>query len=161
MSFVIHSISIESIKNRGEGMFDEKEVKVLIERYNAVENHKDRLVELIEEFCRDREKRYGQAVPQDNNQFGNTQFQELAGKANATKSVNEIKNFIRYQIGRGRGWRQDNFGEELLGQLGKVAELAGTDSELHIQLVRLYLGYLNRHVRYLREVAKDARGERR
>ncbi len=142
-------------------MLSEKEVQTLVERHNTLENLKDPLVELVERFCNARQTSYnGQAAPPEG-KLGNRQFQDLAGKANATKSVNEIKNFIRYQIARDGGWRQDNFGEELLAQLTKVAELARNDPELHIQLVRLYFGYLNRHIRYLRKIAKAGQGGER
>ena len=115
----------------------------MIERSNMLESHKNALVTRVEEFINDRELL---------GNLGYTQFQDLVGKANMTSSVKEITNFIRYQVGRDsrkRGWARENFGNNLVREINVVAEL-GSESGLSIELVRLFLGYLQRHVRYLR-----------
>lgn len=94
------------------------------------------------------------------------QFDNVLGVATETGSVEVVKNFIRYQIGRagGQGWRYSKKkGEEGFG-LAVVAEidgwLKGTAGEIAEELtkhgvtvplqevwrdlVRLYLGYMRR-----------------
>jgi hypothetical protein len=91
------------------------------------------------------------------------QFDNVLSVATETNSVEVVKNFIKYQIGRkgeaGEGWRHKGFGEAVVQQidadLRKMAE--GMTEELRrdhgvtvplrqawIRLVRLYLGYMRR-----------------
>ncbi len=124
----------------------------MVEQRRKLESYKDQLVERVESFSQQREQQYGLSLPPDKNKLGNTQFQDLIGKANSTESVKEIINFIRYQVGRDtkkESWAKDNFGSELIGQIEAVGALE-SDRELRMQLTRLFLGYLQRHVRYLR-----------
>ena len=87
------------------------------------------------------------------------QLRNVINVAGSTESVELVKNFIRYQIGRqGGGWRHRGFGEALIERIEKeiaglaerVAREAQTEVEpAYIQLVRLFLGYLNRYFVYL------------
>jgi len=132
----------------------EMEVKALVERFSRIEGNKDSLVEGIEKFFEQRKKEGKKELP-----VKMTQLQNLMGRANETKSVKEIVNFIRYQIGRDtkhrdnriiqEGWAEDDFGNQVIKEVEKVAALAGGDKEMSIKLVRLFLGYLQRHARYL------------
>lgn len=117
-----------------------------IDRIIAIERQKDELVEKAEEFFNDRRAMQGAGVvPVKKNQFEN-----VCRMAMATTSVKEVKNFIRYQIGRAnksQGWRDNRFGEELIKKIDEVATL---DSSIAIDLVRHFLGYWNRHSIYER-----------
>ena len=133
------------------------QVKDTLIRLDLVESKKDELVDMVESFIEEREKKYGdKAIPEESNKgLGNTQFQDLVGKASSTRSVREIINFIKYQIGRDKnrnGWGNNNFGEDVIKKIDEVLKMAGSDPELRIQLVRLFLGYLQRHVRFVRAV---------
>jgi hypothetical protein len=113
----------------------------MIERKNKIEQYKDQLVEMVEEFFN------GRDVPDD---LGYTQFQDLLSKANMTTSVKEITNFIQYQCGRDKkkGWSSDSFGPALITAIEEIAKKETDDRELRIELVRLFLGYFLRYARY-------------
>jgi hypothetical protein len=91
------------------------------------------------------------------------QLRNVINVADGTGSVELVKNFVRYQIGRqGGGWRHRGFGEALVERIDKeVAGLAqrvaheaqAEVGQTHIQLVRLFLGYLNRYFVYLDKTA--------
>ena len=132
----------------------EQGIKTLVERHDKIERQKDWLVELVEGFFAERQRKSQDEVP-----VRTSQLQNLTNRANETKSVKEIVNFIRYQIGRDTkrkgediirtGWAKDGFGDHLIGTIEIVRGQAATDKEVAIQLVRLFLGYFQRHARYL------------
>ena len=117
-----------------------------IDRITTIESRKDELVEKVEAFFENREKNgVNVVVPIKKNQFEN-----VCRMAMATTSVKEVINFIRYQIGRAKeneGWRDNRFGEELVKEIDAVAKL---DTSVSIELVRLFLGFWNRHALYKR-----------
>ncbi|HJQ31673.1 MAG TPA: hypothetical protein VJ866_05835 [Pyrinomonadaceae bacterium] len=94
-----------------------------------------------------------------------SQVRNLVNLAAASKSVEEVTNFIRYQIGRdtkGKTWGYNGFGKAVIadietGQVRKAlvavfekvpeADLVIVRSEL----IALYLGYLNRCFIYAKE----------
>lgn len=109
------------------------------------------------------------------------QMANLVAVAQETDSVEVVKHYIRYQIGRdtaNRSWRWrvggvKNFGEQLVDHLGGlqdraqviIAEAGGGESETNrtwIALTRLYLGHLRRYFYYLKRRAeeKEKGGER-
>ncbi|MCZ7672181.1 MAG: hypothetical protein M5U34_36170 [Chloroflexi bacterium] len=96
-----------------------------------------------------------------------SQIQNLLSVAQETDSVEVVKNYIRYQIGRdttGSSWRRRTgtgpvFGEQIItvldGLRGTASTLApeGSRGELEIdriwmKMTRLYLGYLRRYFYY-------------
>ena len=93
-----------------------------------------------------------------------SQFGNVLAVATETGSVEVVKNFIRYQIGRknGLGWRHGSFGLRLIAEIdGWLAQQAKAIAETHTQeqiqldvawmeLVRLYIGYLRRDWSYQR-----------
>src|SRR3954468_17929127 len=104
-----------------------------------------------------------------NGQLQPTQLRNAIAVANETSSLEVLKNWIRYQIGRadGRGWRHERFGEGVIEQIdgplqalaAEVATGAGASDRQHevwTQLTRLYLGYLNRHFYYRNEEQRRA-----
>jgi hypothetical protein len=102
------------------------------------------------------------------------QMSNLLAVALETPSVELVKTFILYQVGRDTGsknWRYENFGEALVKRLDKLNEdaksianavrktipLLGTPDVTEIEaiwmdLVRQYLGQLNRYFYYRKEV---------
>ena len=116
-----------------------------LNRIIAIEEKKDELVKKAEEFFQDR----GDNVPIDKNQFEN-----VCRMAMTTESINEIKNFIRYQIGRAKqneGWQDRDFGKKLVDMIEEIAKLHDEQS-VKIGYVRLFLGFWNRHAVYLRSM---------
>ena len=92
-----------------------------------------------------------------------------------TPSVELVKNFILYQVGRdvsGTSWRKANFGEKLAAELDALhmeAESAalqfgrqprsgepeaGDVDEVWIKMARQYLGQLNRYFYYRKEAVR-------
>lgn len=103
-----------------------------------------------------------------------SQLRNVINVANSTRTVAVVTNFIKYQIGRkkqrNKGWRYNDFGENLIQTLqGSVKEWAEEISrmasqaikgvknvedlqrEVWCRLVRLYLGYLYRHYKYVQK----------
>lgn len=95
------------------------------------------------------------------------QIQNLLAVAYETNSVEVVKNFIRYQIGRdggGNSWRRrvgagPTFGDQIVAELDRLQEVAAaivpqsgsSDAEVNqtwMKLTRLYLGYLRRYFYY-------------
>jgi len=85
------------------------------------------------------------------------QFDNVLAVAEETGSVEVVKNFIRYQIGRkeGLGWRHGGVGLELIKEIDWLEEQAKSIVTDHpndkidqdgawMELVRLYIGYLRR-----------------
>src|SRR5437868_4091498 len=87
-----------------------------------------------------------------------SQIRNLVNLAAASRSVEEVTNFIRYQIGRdtkGKTWAYNGFGKAVItdietGQAREALEavirdVPGADLvAVRSELIALYLGYLNR-----------------
>jgi hypothetical protein len=96
-----------------------------------------------------------------------SQIQNLLAVAQETDSVEVVKNYIRYQIGRdgnASSWRRrvgtgSVFGEQIIAELDNLRGVASglvpqqDSSELEVdrawmKMTRLYLGYLRRYFYY-------------
>ncbi len=91
-----------------------------------------------------------------------SQFRNLVRVSDSTESPEVVKNFIRYQVGRERKWGRgekslaERIIQDIDGKLKSVAqeivEAAQEPDEkkrVWIELIRRYLGYGARHLRYL------------
>lgn len=90
-----------------------------------------------------------------------SQFRNLIRAADSTDSTEAIKNFLRYQTGKETKWGRgkDSLAEQIINDIEKllinkaidIADKANTEdiNSIHIKLIRLYLGYGARHLRYL------------
>jgi hypothetical protein len=101
----------------------------------------------------------------DNTQYGDleeSQFRNLVRVADTTDSAEAIKNFIRYQVGRDKKWGrgEESLAERLIqdidGNIKKTAEIIAECSQIDfkpiwLELIRRYLGYGSRHLKYLRD----------
>ncbi|NEQ65616.1 MAG: hypothetical protein F6J86_10880 [Symploca sp. SIO1B1] len=101
----------------------------------------------------------------DKTKYGNleeSQFRNLVRVADTTDSVEVIKNFIRYQVGRDRKWGRgkDSLAERIVQDidfnLKKTAQIIAEYSHIDfkpiwIELIRRYLGYGSRYLKYLRD----------
>lgn len=92
------------------------------------------------------------------------QLRNVMAVANNSEHVAVVSNFIKYQMGRNEGknpWNEKGagFGDALIEALNNLKDIArniaGKASdrvdEIHIKLVRLFLGYLNRYFVYLNQ----------
>jgi hypothetical protein len=89
------------------------------------------------------------------NKLKEHQLGNIINIATTTHTVLVVTNFIKYQIGRHPEWRHGEFGKRLIEKLESLEavakEIAGNTpmvNEVWINLVRLYLGYLNRYFIY-------------
>ncbi len=97
--------------------------------------------------------------------YGNleeSQFRNLVRVADSTESNEAIKNFLRYQTGRDNKWGRgkNSLAEQIINDIDdllkkkatNIATNANTEDikSIHIKLIRLYLGYGARHLKYLK-----------
>ncbi|WP_448572254.1 hypothetical protein [Trichothermofontia sp.] len=89
-----------------------------------------------------------------------SQFRNLVRVANASDSPEVIKNFLRYQVGRDDKWGRgknslaQRIVSDIDGNLKKAAEEISTQNNasqkvIWIELIRRYLGYGSRYLKYL------------
>jgi len=119
------------------------DTQTMLKRFRIIEEKKDGLVEKVEQFFNARSG--GPKVP-----VKRAQLQNLLRLALATSSVKEIQLFIRYQQGRDSKWKSGGFGQTLESAIQTVAD-EEPHSEVRIDLVRLFIGYLVREARFHRQ----------
>lgn len=90
-----------------------------------------------------------------------SQFRNLVRVSDTTESPEVVKNFLRYQVGRERKWGRgdkslaERIVADIDGNLKTKADAitkeakGGNASEIHIELIRRYLGYGARYLKYL------------
>jgi len=128
------------------------EQKVELQVQRAIRQSEDDLVTWIQDAL-------------DNTKYGDleeSQFRNLVRVADTTDSAEVIKNFIRYQVGRDKKWGRgkDSLAERLIQDIdGNIKKTAGIIAEcsqidfkpIWLELIRRYLGYGSRHLKYLRD----------
>jgi len=109
----------------------------------AVEGILDRIVEMAEKCVE--ETKIAESKMEE------SQLHNLRNLANATDSVKALENFISYQMGRREEWRHNDFGGRVLKDLEKLRGIAqevakGNDvsRSVHLELIRIYIGFLYR-----------------
>lgn len=105
----------------------------------------------------------------EKSKYGNleeSQFRNLVRVSDTTESPEVIKNFIRYQTGRDKKWGRgkDSLAEKIIQDIDSeikkaaqiIAECSRTDYKpIWLELIRRYLGYGSRHLKYLRETKPE------
>jgi hypothetical protein len=128
------------------------EQKVELQVQRAIRQSEDDLVTWIQDAL-------------DNTKYGDleeSQFRNLVRVADTTDSAEAIKNFIRYQVGRDKKWGRgkESLAERLIQDIdGNIKKTAGIIAEcsqidfkpIWLELIRRYLGYGSRHLKYLRD----------
>jgi len=131
------------------------EQKVELQVQRAIRQSEDDLVTWIQDAL-------------DNTKYGDleeSQFRNLVRVADTTDSAEAIKNFIRYQVGRDKKWGRgkESLAERLIQDIdGNIKKTAGIIAEcsqidfkpIWLELIRRYLGYGSRHLKYLRDGQK-------
>lgn len=117
-----------------------------------VEEYMDELVDKAKELVEET-KIYDPMDP--------SQLRNLLNLVSDTESVKVIELFIQYQMGRNREvWTHAGFGDLLLEEI-KVLEGIAKEIDVNfskaiwIELVRLFIGYLNRYFVYMRNIKKE------
>jgi len=136
--------------------------KTQLEIQKEILQVEDDLVGLVEtalENCN-----YGK--PNTKNELEESQFRNLVRVAESTESSAVVKNFLRYQVGRDEKWGrgQNSLAEQIIlhidNEVKAQAETIGRKTsstetkQIWIELIRRYLGYGFRHLKYLK--VKDA-----
>lgn len=92
-----------------------------------------------------------------------SQFRNLLRVSDTTESPEVVKNFLRYQVGREKKWGRgktslaERIVADIDGSLKTKADMIATEAaggnskEIHIELIRRYLGYGSRHLKYLND----------
>lgn len=102
------------------------------------------------------------AYPRDGrDKLEESQFRNLVRVSDTTESPEVVKNFLRYQVGREKKWGRGDksLAERIIADIDgnlkvkadaitKEAE-GGKANEIHIELIRRYLGYGARYLKYL------------
>jgi len=126
--------------------------KVELEVQRAIRQSEDDLVTWIQDAL-------------DKTKYGDleeSQFRNLVRVSDTTDSAEVIKNFIRYQVGRDKKWGrgQESLAERIIQDIdGNIKKTAGIIAEcsqidfkpIWLELIRRYLGYGSRHLKYLRD----------
>lgn len=129
--------------------------KVELEVQRAIRQSEDDLVTWIQDAL-------------DKTKYGDleeSQFRNLVRVSDTTDSAEVIKNFIRYQVGRDKKWGrgQESLAERIIQDIdGNIKKTAGIIAEcsqidfkpIWLELIRRYLGYGSRHLKYLRDGKK-------
>ncbi|MEL6326254.1 MAG: hypothetical protein AAFQ61_05040 [Cyanobacteria bacterium J06626_23] len=94
-----------------------------------------------------------------------SQFRNLVRVSDTTESTEVVKNFLRYQVGRERKWGRgkQSLAEQIIQDIDGLLKQTAQDiaievghsndqplrKAVHIELIRRYLGYGARHLKYL------------
>lgn len=104
-----------------------------------------------------------------NDKLEESQFRNLVRVADTTDSSEVIKNFLRYQVGRERKWGRgkSSLAERIIQDIDsniqqhaqKIAEDAQSVGwkEIWLELIRRYLGYGSRYLKYLNSLQENKR----
>jgi len=121
---------------------------------SGIRQAEDELVKAIQEAL-DNKASYGD--------LDGSQFRNLVRVSDSTESAEVIKNFLRYQVGRDNKWGRGDksLATRIIKDIdGLIKTMAlnivtnckgGEIREIHLELVRRYLGYGARHLIYLRD----------
>jgi hypothetical protein len=140
----------------------------------AIDQAKEELVKAAEQLMERAEVR-------PNDDFGHAQFRNLVAVAMETESPSVVFNFIRFQMGKDykdkKGWARVSAGGLLGDQfvaalndddkaisaaLSKVPDLEGATRQLaRIMLIRYFLGFATRYMKYLELKYPRQRKERK
>jgi hypothetical protein len=143
------------------------EIELKIQK--GIRDAEDEIIMAIEKALN--EKKYGKydpKNPKDPKTLEESQFRNLLNVATSTDSSEVVKNFLRYQVGRDEKWGRgkESLAEAIVTDIqqflknkagaiattaGVVEELAAKTKEIHIELIRRYLGYGSRHLVYKRK----------
>jgi predicted component of type VI protein secretion system len=127
----------------------------------------DSLVQWIEKALKE-----GKYTKTGDKKLEESQFRNLLRVAETTESPEVIKNFLRYQVGREEKWGRgkDSLAERIVHDIDHAlrtqAEAIQTETnyeslhEIWIKLIRLYLGYGARRLKYLNFEAENQESER-
>ncbi len=137
----------------------EPKIELLMQK--GIRQAEDELVKWIEEALGETD--YGKT---GRDKLEESQFRNLVRVADTTESPEVIKNFIRYQVGRDNKWGRGDrslatrivrdIDHKLKQKADEIAGTVGDSKSIHVELVRRYLGYGARCLKYLNSLNKKA-----
>jgi hypothetical protein len=143
------------------------EIELKIQK--GIREAEDEIVQAIEDALD--KKEYGKYDPKnskDPKTLEEAQFRNLLNVATSTDSSEVVKNFLRYQVGRDEKWGRGkgslaetivtDIQQLLKNKAGAIAakakvveDISTKTNEIHMELIRRYLGYGSRHLVYKRK----------
>lgn len=136
------------------------EQKIDLQVQKAIRQAEDDLVIWIQDALdNSKYRRFKPEKPKDE-KLEESQFRNLVRVADTTESTEVIKNFLRYQVGRGDKWGKGkgSLAEQIIEDIDvkikkKAGEISGNSNskEVWLELTRRYLGYGARYLKYLNE----------
>nr|RNJ64962.1 MAG: hypothetical protein EDM05_33650 [Leptolyngbya sp. IPPAS B-1204] len=127
----------------------------------SIRQAEDNLVQWIETALEE-----GEYKKSGDKKLEESQFRNLLRVAETTESPEVIKNFLRYQVGREDKWGrgEGSLAEKIIHdidhnlriQAGEIRQSTNYDNlnKIWVQLIRLYLGYGSRRLKYLNYLAE-------
>lgn len=115
------------------------------ELLRKIEDNLDCIVEKVEKLVEETQIA--------NSELEEHQLRNIENMANSTDSIEALKLFIRYQIGRKKEWSYRDFGNKLISTIeNDIKQLAqkiikedkGCFKAVYLRLIRLYIGFLVR-----------------
>lgn len=134
----------------------------------GIRQAEDNLVQWIQDALEKTEyKKPGKNTQKNKDKLEESQFRNLVSVSDTTGSPEVVKNFLRYQVGRGDKWGRGtgSLAERIVTDIDsnlkttaqKIAQDAGSPniSEIQMELIRRYLGYGARYLTYLNSGSND------
>ncbi|QYO63514.1 hypothetical protein [Leptolyngbya sp. 7M] len=134
----------------------------------GIRQSEDKLVQWIETALEN-----GEYTKSGDKKLEESQFRNLLRVAETTESPEVIKNFLRYQVGREDKWGRGkgslaekiihDIDHNLRNQADEIQKATSYENlnEIWIQLIRLYLGYGSRRLKYLNYLAEYSGSDRK
>jgi hypothetical protein len=147
----------------------ENELKIELMTQKYIRDAEDEIVIAIEDALDEKEYgKYDPKNPKDPKTLEESQFRNLLNVATSTNSSEVVKNFLRYQVGRDEKWGRGkkSLAEAIITDIQKllkdkageiatkanvVENVPAKTNEIHMELIRRYLGYGSRHLLYKRK----------
>jgi F0F1-type ATP synthase delta subunit len=145
------------------------ELKIELTIQKGIRDAEDEIVIAIEDALDKKEYgKYDPKNPKDSKTLEESQFRNLLNVATSTNSSEVVKNFLRYQVGRDEKWGRGtkslaeaivtDIQKLLKDKAGEIAtkakvleDVTAKTNEIHMELIRRYLGYGSRHLVYKRK----------
>jgi hypothetical protein len=144
----------------------EQQLDLAVQR--GIRQAEDDLVKWIETALKE-----GKYTKEGNKKLEESQFRNLLRVSETTESPEVVKNFLRYQVGREEKWGrgQGSLAEKIVhdidGALRERAQAIQASThhknlqEIWIKLIRLYLGYGARRLKYLNYLVELKEAEKK
>lgn len=138
-------------------MMNTTEQRIELKVQKGIRQAEDDLVILIQDALD--KCQYGKSGREE---LEESQFRNLVRVSDTTDSAEVIKNFLRYQVGRDKKWGRgkeslaERIVQDIDGKIKKTAQDIAKDSQgdfkpIWLELIRRYLGYGSRHLKYLKD----------